>query len=140
MAATFRNPIYQDLIQGFMDRMASLGQEFELLRTGEKFKAIAIPMPPVDPTLELGSDWRELLTLEARRDQIPSGLVLNDVLRQSNPPYNTRLFQKFPLLKLVRRDDNPASFAVKYWAIKVPEAEEVATYSMLGLEPPAPAA
>ena len=129
--------MYQDLIQGFMDRMMAMGQPFELLRTGESFQAIAIPLPPVDPTLELGSDWRELMTLEVRRDQMPEGVVLNDVIRQSNPPWGTRLFQKTPLLKLVRRDDNPASCSVKYWADKVPEAEEAATYAVLGIVAPA---
>ena len=88
------------------------------------FSAIAINLPPVDPQgLELGSDWREMCTLEARRDKVPQGMGLGDVVKQTAPPWNTAEFQQFPRWKLVRREDNGANFTVKFWAVKIADVD-----------------
>jgi len=124
MPPNFRNPTYTDLRQGFDDRMAALGQPFELLRTGETFRAIAINVPPIDPRLELGSDLREHCTIEALRDRLPVGIKHGDVIKQTNPPFNTSTFQEFPIWKVIKREDNGANFTIRYWAVKVPQEEE----------------
>lgn len=55
---------------------------------------------------------------------MPQTLELGDVIKQINPPWNTSTFQKYPLWKLIRREDNGANFSIKFWAVKVPEGEE----------------
>jgi hypothetical protein len=108
--------------------MAALGQPMTLLRTGDTFNAILVDLKPLDPRLDLGSDWREMCTIEARRDQIPQTMRADegygDIVRQANPPWNTSEFTEFPLWKLIRREDNGARFTIMFWAARVPKSEE----------------
>lgn len=126
--ANFRNPTYQDLMQGFAERLSSLGQPFKLMRTGDIFQAIAINLFPIDPRLELGADTRAFGRIEGRRDQLPPTLLVDesfgDVIQQMNPPWNTATFQKFPLWKLARRDDNGFSFSIIFHCVQVATIDE----------------
>lgn len=67
-----------------------------------------MPMPAIEPSMPLGNDWRELSTLQAFRDDVP-----DEIQAQS------RIANAGDTWKVVRRDDNPADFAVKFWVVKV---------------------
>ncbi len=126
--ANFRNPTYQDLMQGFSDRMTALGQPFKLMRTGETFNAIGINLQPIDPRLDLGSDPRAHGRIEARRDQLPEGILTDDaygdIIQQINPPWNTATFKRFPLWKLVNREDNGLSFSIIFYCVQVADVDQ----------------
>jgi hypothetical protein len=107
---------------GFNERLQSLGQRLRLDRTGAEWNGILLPVNPIDPRLELGDDPRELATLEMRRDGSPD-LEHGDVVIQIRPPWATKSFNegfvKPPLWRVLRRDDNPANFSIRYWLVKI---------------------
>lgn len=107
-----------ELQAGFDERMTELGQRFSLPRTGDQFDAILLPVNPIDPQLELGSDWREMATLEGRRDRMPT-ITYGDTVIQIQPFWATDALITPPQWKVIRRDDNPANFAVKFWLVKI---------------------
>ncbi len=111
-----------ELRAGFDERINELGQRFQLARTGDEFDAILLPVTPIDPQLELGSDWREMATLECRRDRLPE-IVYADIIIQPNPFWATDALESPPKWKVFRRDDNPANFAVKFWLVKITEKD-----------------
>ncbi len=114
-------PAMLDLLSGFRDRMLQLGQPFLHQRSGSAFRGILIQINPIDPQFELGSDWREMSTLECQRGRTPT-IEKDDLVEQTNPFWRTTQTQADfpnPVWKVIRRDDNPASFAVKYWLVKV---------------------
>ncbi len=111
-----------ELRSGFDERINELGQRFSLLRTGDEFDAILLPVAPIDPQLELGSDWRELATLEGRRDRMPA-IVYADIIIQTLPFWATEPLVAPPKWKVVRRDDNPANFAIKFWLVKITDQD-----------------
>ncbi len=88
-------------------------------RSGETFPAILLPVNAIDPRLELGDDPREMATMEARRDRIPE-IKYGDVIVQTKPFLSD---SPQPLWKAVRRDDNPANFAVKWWLVKITDQD-----------------
>ena len=107
-----------ELRDGFNERINELGQQFKLERTGDSFNAILLSVNPIDPQLELGSDWREMATLEGRRDLMPA-IVYGDTIVQPFPFWATEALASPPRWKVIRRDDNPANFAIKYWLVKI---------------------
>lgn len=117
-ATNYRNPLWNDLTQGYQARVNALGQPFLHVASGTVFLAIAVPLANIDPRMDLGADPREMCTLEGLRDQMPV-MKLNDIVQQTNPPFNTASFQSFPVWRLTRREDNGANFTIKYWAVKV---------------------
>ncbi len=64
----------------------------------------------VDPALELGYDPRELSIIECLNDDAPetdvSQIQFQDVVAKNK-------------WKVVRREDNPADFTVRYWVVKI---------------------
>jgi hypothetical protein len=117
--ATLNIPSSQALLElqeGFQTRIDSLGQPFVHKKSGTSFLGILLPVHPVDPMLELGSDWREMATLEALRNTVPA-INYADVIAQTNPIWGA--VGTPPQWKVVRREDNPADFAIKYWLVKI---------------------
>lgn len=117
------NPAMLELLSGFRDRMEMFGQPFLLRRTQETFQGMMFSAPVIAPQLELGSDTRELSTLEVRRGFAPV-LQINDVLEQTQPFWRSAAIRDSfpnPVWKVVRREDNPADFAIRYWVVKVVE-------------------
>ncbi len=116
-------PAMLELQTGFNQRLAQLGQPMQHQRSGETFTAILLPVNAIDPRLELGDDPRELATMEARRDRIPE-IKYGDVIVQTQPFWaNSAAPVVQPLWKAVRRDDNPANFAVKWWLVKITDQD-----------------
>ena len=131
MIIHFTNPQYLDLVKGFDNRMSALGQTWQLVRTQELFHAIPTRLPPIDPALALGSDWRQEFTLEVKRAFSPD-IKYGDVILQVDPASNTTIFQKFPLAKVVKREDNPADpIALRFGCVRVPDEEADATFAQL---------
>ena len=70
----------------------------------------------IDPRLEVTNDPRELSILEVRRP-VPQG-TFSTVQRDLNS--NDQIAgADGTLWTLIRRDDNPATFTVKFWLAKV---------------------
>ena len=82
--------------------------QFTHVASTKMFNGILMPMPPIDPTMELGSDWRELSTLQVLRENLPA-VASQDRIKDSAGQ----------LWKVVRREDNPGDFSVKLWVVKV---------------------
>ena len=78
--------------------------------TGKQFTAIIEPITPIDPSMELGSDWRELSVVHVKRADAPA-LEMNDRVQDEDG-------NKW---KIVKREDNPADFVTKFWAVFVTE-------------------
>ncbi len=114
--------ILLELRAGFNDRLQEMGHEFQLVRTGQHWDAILMPVNPIDPTMELGSDWRELATLESRREDIPD-ILYGDVILQVRPFWSVERNPPSQKWKVVRRSDNPANFAIKFWLVKVTDQD-----------------
>jgi hypothetical protein len=110
------------LQSGFDERMSELGQRFRLPRTGDEFDAILLPLPPIDPMFELGTDKREKASLEGRRDRLPA-IVRDDIILQLQPFWTTEPLAAPPKWMALEREDNPANFAVKYTLVKVTEGD-----------------
>jgi hypothetical protein len=111
------------LMDGFKNRVSQLGQVMELERTQEQFKAILLPVTAVDPRLELSDDPRELATIEARRDRVPE-IKYGDVILQLKPFWALPGEDvPSPRWRAIRRDDNPANFAVKWWLVKITDQD-----------------
>jgi len=113
-----------ELRAGFDERIAELGQLFSLERTGDEFEAILLPVNPIDPQLELGSDWREMATLEGNRERVPWwNIKYGDVILQTNPFWRTDILSTIPKWKIIRKDDNPANFTIKFWVVKITDKD-----------------
>ncbi len=82
------NPTVLELQSGFDERMQALGQRFSYAATGDEFDAILLPVQPIDPQLGLGTDWREMSTLEARRDGLPP-ITYGGIITQLFPFWST---------------------------------------------------
>jgi hypothetical protein len=113
-----------DLLESVNLRFTSFGQDFTLQRTGESFHAVLIPQPSIDPRLDLGADPREFAIMEGRRDILPE-LKYGDIILQTSAVWFTEAGQtgSWPW-KVVRRDDNPANVAIRYWMVKIGEFDE----------------
>jgi len=93
-----------------------------------EFNGIINPAPPVDPSMPLGNDWRELSTLEVLQEEIPAGLESQDKLKQVIPqvgdaPDSSDTTAPPAIWKVVRREDNPADFIVRLWVVKVTDKD-----------------
>ncbi len=111
-----------ELKQGFFDRIAELGQSFALENPSYpyEFEGILLPINPIDPQLELGSDWREMATLEGSRERVPWNVIkYGDVIIQLHPFWATDVLSEKPRWKVIRRNNNPANFTVQYWVVKI---------------------
>jgi hypothetical protein len=82
------------------------------------FTAIVMPFPAVDPNMPLGFDWRELSTIQCLRDDFPDGIEAEDTVKQGGTDPSSPILYTW---RVVRKDDNPADFAVKLWVVKVVE-------------------
>src|SRR5205814_10178213 len=103
-----------DLIGSVTERVTAFGQRLRLERTGEEFTAVLTPQPSIDPRLDLGADPREMALLEGRRDLVPN-LEHGDTITQLSAVWAKVGDEvEFPC-KVVRRDDNPANVAIRYW-------------------------
>lgn len=110
-----------ELRAGFDERIAELGQRFRLDKTGQEWDAILLKVQPIDPQFELGSDWREMATLESRRDGTPA-VAYGDYVIQVHPFWATDSTTT-ATWKVIRREDNPADFALKFWVVKVTDQD-----------------
>ena len=111
------------LMDGFKNRVTQLGQVMEMEETGEQFKAILLPVNAIDPRLELGDDPREMATIEARRGHVPE-IKYGDVILQIKPFWAAPGEDvPSPRWRALRRDDNPANFAVKWWLVKITDQD-----------------
>ncbi len=112
-----------EFLAAFDDHLDSDGQEFEHQRTSEGFVAIIEVKPPIDPRLELGSDLREHAIISGRRDVIPD-MRHGDVITQLTGLWFTEDTPPQPW-KIIKREDNPADIAIKYWIVRIaPEDEQ----------------
>lgn len=97
-----------DAIEIGFDTMKDFhGEALVLVRGGRGFVGLIDPQPEVDPTLEISSDYREIGMLHVKQSDDP-GLVANDTITQAPDKW-----------RVVRRDNNPADFVVKYWLVKI---------------------
>lgn len=97
------------LREGFFARLQDFGPAVPFTGpSASSFSGVLMPMPAIEPSMPLGNDWRELSTLQAFRDDVP-----DEIQAQS------RIANAGDTWKVVRRDDNPADFAVKFWVVKV---------------------
>ena len=112
-----------DLVGSVTERVTAYGQRIRLGRTGEEFTAVLTPQPAIDPRLELGADAREMALMEGRRDMIPS-LNYGDVVTQTSAVWaHTGDIVSFPW-RVVKRDDNPANVAIRYWLVKIGDEDQ----------------
>lgn len=118
------------LQEGFEARLDEFsdGEMFTLVRTGETFRGVLMPFPSIDPTMELGSDLRELSTIQVLRNEEPDiqsqdrlRVVVSPSVAVSSDP---GIAPSSALWKVVKREDNPADFAVKLWVVKVLEGTD----------------
>jgi hypothetical protein len=112
-----------DLVGSVTERVTAYGQQLRLERTGEEFTAVLTPQPSIDPRLDLGADPREMALLEGRRDMVPE-LKYGDTVTQISAVWaHVGDVVSFPW-KVVKRDDNPANVAIRYWLVKIGEFDE----------------
>lgn len=98
---------YDALEAGFDTRQEWFGRDLTNLRTNDVFNGIIDPNPPIIPESLLGDDPREFGVIHAKKDGT-GNCKLGDVVRDADG--NQWI--------LLRRDDNPADFVVKFWAHK----------------------
>jgi hypothetical protein len=118
-------PAMLELFTGFRDRLNELGQPMLHRDTAIEFRAILLPVPPIDGGNELGEDIREMATLECRRDQCPP-IRKYDLIEQIRPHWRTAAIAASfpnPVWKAVRREDNTVSFAIKFWMVKITDSD-----------------
>jgi hypothetical protein len=111
-----------ELRTGFAERIKELGQKFRLLKDGSEWDGILLGVPPMDPQLELGSDWREMATLESLRQVTPS-IGYGDLIKQVSPFWSIPSDPQTVLWKVVRREDNGAYFTIKFWLVMVTQKD-----------------
>src|SRR5207249_2314246 len=104
------------------DRVTAFGQQLRLERTGEEFVAVLTPQPSIDPRLELGEDPREMALLEGRRELVPK-LEYGDIVTQISAVWAQVGEDVAFQWKVLKRDDNPANVAIRYWFVKITDQD-----------------
>lgn len=108
----------QGQVEGFCSQLEVDGRRFRQVGNAPNatdFYGLLTPAASIDPRLELGSDLRELSTLECLNiDASPWGAA-PDIAQQD------RLLDVMAnaTWRVVKRENNPADFTVKFWVVKI---------------------
>jgi hypothetical protein len=102
--------------QGFSAQLSVCGHTFQLITTGQSFDGIIDPLPPVDPRMDLGSDIREISSLQVLREDCPV-IAQGDRLTQTSVSPQAAW-------RVVKLEDNPSDPVNKMWVVKVTESDQ----------------
>jgi hypothetical protein len=115
------NLIAFELLASFTEEITMRGQVFAHPASEKQFEAIIDAAPAIDPRLELGNDLREHAVIRGRRDTMPL-MHYGDLVQQLTGLWFSD-DTPAQVWRVTKREDNPANIAIKYWVVKVTDAD-----------------
>lgn len=106
-------------VQGWLILRSQSGRNFRTLdASGTRFSGLVQSAPPVDPSLDLGSDLREVSIIECLSSEMPTTIKPGDQIQDigSVPNVADAGGWKWNLLKRV---NNNADFTTQYYVTQV---------------------
>lgn len=106
-------------LQGWNILRRQSGRKFRTLdAAGARWSGLVQSAPPVDPSMELGSDIREVSILECLTSEMPTTVKPGDQIQDIGSVPDTSDLGGWNW-NLIKRVNNPADFATQFYVTRV---------------------